>query len=191
MADPTGYVYIYGGNGLYKIGRAKNVEKRIRSFPQPPFPATVVRAIPTARPAVLERRIHRHFRQQRRNGEWFKLSNTDLAFLQVATEDDFLLSPEPAAALELERMVGVRFNLFTLQKQLELRRGEPVTQEQIAYGANLHLSTVYGLFKNTSKRVDLRTVEKLVDYFNREGLTITAGDLFTTEFRESTPATNS
>jgi hypothetical protein len=51
MTDPIGYVYIYGGNGLYKIGRAKNVEKRIRSFPKPPFPATVVRAIPTTNPA--------------------------------------------------------------------------------------------------------------------------------------------
>ncbi len=79
----------------------------------------------------------------------------------------------------------MKFNLFALQKQLELVKGEQVTQEQIAAGAGLHINTVYGLFKNSSKRVDLRTMEKIVDYFNSEGLKISAGDLLTTELEEA------
>lgn len=75
----------------------------------------------------------------------------------------------------------VKFNLFALQKRLELLKGEPVTREQIAEGAGLHINTIYNLFGNKSKRVDLETIEKLVVYFNNEGLTIDAGDLFTTQ----------
>lgn len=83
------------------------------------------------------------------------------------------------------RRAKVRFNLFSLQKRLELQRGEPVTQEEIAEGAGLHINTIYGLFKNRSKRVDLETMEKLIAYFNNQGLEIDAGDLFTTELEEA------
>lgn len=78
----------------------------------------------------------------------------------------------------------VKFNIFALQKRLELLRGEAVTQEDIAAGSGLHINTIYGMFKNTSKRVDLRTMERLIAFFNDAGLEIEAGDLFTTQLTE-------
>lgn len=81
----------------------------------------------------------------------------------------------------------MRFNLFSLQKKLELVTGKPVTQQEIADEAGLHLNTVYKLYNNKSTRVDLETMEKLIRFFSDRGLEIDAGDLFTTLKEEEEP----
>lgn len=77
--------------------------------------------------------------------------------------------------------VKVNFNLFALRRMLELEKNRSYTWEDIADGAGLHINTIYGMSGNTSKRVDLRTMAKLINFFNREGLEVGPGDLFTLE----------
>jgi transcriptional regulator with XRE-family HTH domain len=72
----------------------------------------------------------------------------------------------------------VQFNLFTLRRKLEIAKGHEMTWEEIATQADLHPNTLYNLAANRSKRVDLNTIEKLLDYFNREGVVTSVADLF-------------
>lgn len=71
-------------------------------------------------------------------------------------------------------------NLFTLRRQLEIARGEECTWATIAAGAGLHPHTVYDLAANRSKRVEMETLAKLLNFFRDEGLNVGPGDLFVT-----------
>lgn len=75
----------------------------------------------------------------------------------------------------------VQFNLLDLKRKLELAKGRRYRLDEIAQAAALHPNTLYGMSSNTSKRVDLNTLAKLLDFFNDEGLTINPGDLFVVE----------
>lgn len=78
-----GHVYVMEGNGLYKIGRTTRLDKRIRHFSTLfPVPITVVTTIPTDDPIALEKRLHERFREHRRTGEWFALSEEDLDYIR-------------------------------------------------------------------------------------------------------------
>lgn len=77
--DPPDHVYIWGGEGIYKIGRAKNPLQRIRSFPIMPYPTGFAHILLTNDSKRLEHQLHIHFKKQRIQGEWFRLSDTELA----------------------------------------------------------------------------------------------------------------
>lgn len=78
---------------------------------------------------------------------------------------------------EGERRVRVEFNIWGLRKQLELLLGHELTYEEIARGAGVHPNTIYNLAANRSLRVDMRTIEGLLNYFRREGLEVGIEDL--------------
>lgn len=86
------------------------------------------------------------------------------------------------------RGIKVKFNLFRLRRQLEIEKGHSLTWEDVAKGAGLHINTIYGLSTNSSKRIDIRTMEKLIEYFKKEGLPVGPGDLFTFGEEEEQPA---
>lgn len=69
-----GYVYLVGGNNVYKIGKAKDVPSRLRSFLQLPFKTRLIHAIPTSDMVWAENYLHRAFAHCRLNGEWFNLA---------------------------------------------------------------------------------------------------------------------
>lgn len=77
--DPADHVYVWGGEGIYKIGRAKNPLQRVRSFPIMPYPTGFAHILLTNDSKRLERQLHVHFKRQRMQGEWFKLSAVELA----------------------------------------------------------------------------------------------------------------
>ena len=82
MSEPNwGYVYIFGGEGLYKVGFAKDVQSRIGHFPKMPFPCRLVYTIPTDDMRKLERAFHERYKEKRVNGEWFRFSEDDLLAL--------------------------------------------------------------------------------------------------------------
>jgi excisionase family DNA binding protein len=89
----TGYVYIYGGNGVYKIGKANDVQKRLRSITQPPFRCSLIHVLPSDDPSKLERAIHVYFRHKRVNGEWFNLSDDDIIYLKMGMPTHFKPAP--------------------------------------------------------------------------------------------------
>lgn len=83
-----GYVYVIEGAGLYKIGKAINVAKRLESHQTScPIPLTLVYSIKTRDALSLERHLQYHFRHKVTRGEWFSLDETDLARIRRIQPD--------------------------------------------------------------------------------------------------------
>lgn len=82
----AGCVYVVWAEGtdLYKIGSAKNPEKRLRGIQNGcPFPARLLHSFPCKYPRLIERSVHHFLREYRGVGEWFKLTDSDLSMLAV------------------------------------------------------------------------------------------------------------
>ncbi len=82
----NGFVYLYKGEGFYKIGRSNNVERRDREIKlQLPFKVELIHTIETSDPPRTEKYWHNHFKSKRLNGEWFQLSNSDVLLFKSKT----------------------------------------------------------------------------------------------------------
>lgn len=87
-------VYVIGPvEGCYKIGRAHRLHDRLNTFsPLLPIRPAVVHSIQTGHSVWLESTLLRRLAGVRENGEWFRLSPTDLAALaaipRAETDDD-------------------------------------------------------------------------------------------------------
>lgn len=78
--DPSyGHVYLLRAGEYYKIGQSADLEKRVKSINVAlPDKATLEHAISTDDPSGIEAYWHRRFADRRMNGEWFRLSKTDI-----------------------------------------------------------------------------------------------------------------
>lgn len=89
--DGAGSVYVISStNGLFKIGSARNVERRIRSLQTGSADQLeIVCVIPTAQHthAALERALHHRLADKRVSGEWFDLTDADLLALQAMSRE--------------------------------------------------------------------------------------------------------
>jgi hypothetical protein len=78
----AGYVYLIQelNDGNFKIGRTRNPNNRLETFGVT-LPAKVdyICLIPTENTHLLERKLHRQFARRRVAGEWFALSDEDVA----------------------------------------------------------------------------------------------------------------
>ena len=80
----TGSVYLVRNdrNGMIKIGRSLDVQKRIKALQTSnPFPLTLILTISTNDSSQVESNLHQIFHHKRINGEWFNLSNQDINFV--------------------------------------------------------------------------------------------------------------
>lgn len=82
--DRAGYVYlIQSPTGKHKIGRTVNPADRMKTFTvKLPFEVAYVCVIATEDMYALERTLHRKFKNQRVNGEWFDLSADDIEYIK-------------------------------------------------------------------------------------------------------------
>lgn len=81
--DPEGQIYVIGGSGYYKIGRAKKVHDRVKHLAtQLPWPVVVEHVIPAEDYAAAEKYLHKIFSSKRAHGEWFILEEDDLVFIK-------------------------------------------------------------------------------------------------------------
>lgn len=77
--DKRGFVYILFGNGYYKIGKAKEIDRRVSQIsPQLPFEVKLIGFIETDDALALESFYHEKYKDKRVNGEWFMLSDEDV-----------------------------------------------------------------------------------------------------------------
>lgn len=77
------YVMYSADRCLYKIGVARNVAKRLATF-RTADPSIRVSFVISARNAYqLEARLHERYSWQCQGGEWFALTNTDLADIRA------------------------------------------------------------------------------------------------------------
>jgi hypothetical protein len=97
--DAPGYVYVLAAQGiakgLYKIGKANNVGGRLKSFTKLPFPVDLIHEIESPNALGLEFKIHKYFASKRAEGEWFYLTDEDIAFLLTVESIDDIELPEP------------------------------------------------------------------------------------------------
>lgn len=75
-----GYVYVLrADNGLCKIGKARNIDDRIKQLGLIlPYELELVAIIQSLNYSDLEKHLHEYFSEQRIRGEWFNLSQDDI-----------------------------------------------------------------------------------------------------------------
>ena len=75
-----GYVYLMKSGCFYKIGSSKNVERRNYEIGiKLPENLNIIHKIKTDDPSGIENYWHNRFKEKRKQGEWFDLSNEDLS----------------------------------------------------------------------------------------------------------------
>jgi hypothetical protein len=81
-----GYIYIVESAGFYKIGRAKQLDRRVWEFKtEYPLPVYLIWACWVADAVADEQRLHHQFADKRVRGEWFNFSTEDLIAAQEAS----------------------------------------------------------------------------------------------------------
>lgn len=81
-----GYVYFVQEymNGSFKIGKTKNLEKRMNIFGvKLPFENKLIFLIKTGNHHQTEVAFHKHFSDKRLEGEWFALNKDDLGWIKA------------------------------------------------------------------------------------------------------------
>lgn len=78
--ETFGSVYLLKSGRYYKIGRTNSVGRRERELAiQLPERAVILHSIKTDDPAGIESYWHARFKDNRKNGEWFELSASEVA----------------------------------------------------------------------------------------------------------------
>lgn len=89
-----GFVYVIKGMAQYKIGKARNIQDRLKQLSTGhESKLSVVHSIPSNAMGKAEAMLHAHFANKRGQGEWFNLDELDLNYLKSIARMDI---PDPS-----------------------------------------------------------------------------------------------
>ena len=74
-------------------------------------------------------------------------------------------------------MTIIKYNLFALKRQLELKNNKAYTWKEIADAARAHPNTLQNIAGNKTARIDMHVVAGLIDFFKQEGLPVLLTDI--------------
>ncbi len=78
-----GYLYLLKCGEFYKIGFSETPRKRVHSFRTgSPHPILLIHTLKTPHYKTVEKVLHRHFSEKRHQGEWFRLTDEDVAYIK-------------------------------------------------------------------------------------------------------------
>jgi hypothetical protein len=78
-----GFVYLMKGDSYYKIGYSKRPpQRRVDISPKLPFELQLIHAIEADNARALEMQLHERFTEKRLRGEWFRLTEQDVAYIK-------------------------------------------------------------------------------------------------------------
>ena len=75
-------VYVFNMGLYYKIGVTTSLKSRLSQFSGYPDKVTLVLSRYCKEPFAVEKKLHFLFKHKRCGGEWFKLDNEDLTFIE-------------------------------------------------------------------------------------------------------------
>jgi len=79
----SGYIYVIKSLHLYKIGRSKYLNKRIKAYKlYNPFGIETIYSVRVKDHERVERLLHTKYKDKRVSGEWFELKEEDLETLK-------------------------------------------------------------------------------------------------------------
>ncbi len=82
-SDESGFVYLLESSiGLYKIGMAKNVDKRMAAFSGLPFEVSLICSIEAHNMRHLEKALHYKYAEKWVRAEWFALTPDDVKYIK-------------------------------------------------------------------------------------------------------------
>jgi Meiotically up-regulated gene 113 len=85
-----GFVYLIKSNGVYKIGKTKNLENRLRAYTtQNPFGIDVVLSLYVSDYSAAERELLSAFDDKRYQGEWFTLEDKDVEYIKSFLQEEY------------------------------------------------------------------------------------------------------
>lgn len=83
LALSSGFIYILQMGQVYKIGKTRNLDQRVRNLAiQLPERADLIHSIRSDDIDTTERYLHRVFQRRRLNGEWFRLELLEIQWLR-------------------------------------------------------------------------------------------------------------
>lgn len=84
----------------------------------------------------------------------------------------------------------LKYNLFALKRELELKTGVAYSWVKISNKSGVKINTVKNIAGNKTGRVDLENVDKLIKFFNSEGMPVTPSDFLVDDTLLPTAATH-
>lgn len=82
----TGYVYLLKSGDHFKIGKSKDVDRRLTQIsPRTPLPVTLEHSIGSNDMHWLETQLHTKYARYRTNGEWFSLPPDAVTWIKAQT----------------------------------------------------------------------------------------------------------
>jgi DNA-binding CsgD family transcriptional regulator len=82
-----GYVYIISSElGFCKIGRTKNVAARMTQLKSMPLKVDLIHTIACEDEVKFEKELHERYKDKKKSGEWFSLTEDDIEDLKLIKE---------------------------------------------------------------------------------------------------------